>query len=279
MVSLYFRICKNTDIVFGERTSILFCAEIWYYLRMSTVKLSVIIPSYNEENRLPKTLKAVDGYLRGQSYEYEILVVNAGSIDRTKELVQSMMREVQNLNVMDVENRGKGYAVREGMLRARGQYRMFMDADNSTSIDQIEKMWPEFQKGFEVIIGSRDMKGAKIAVFQPWWRRTLGNIFNLVVQTLSGLWGMWDTQCGFKGFDEKAAQEIFARCTINQWAFDVEVLVIAKKLGYKVMEIPVTWVNDKESKVRLKGMVKMLLEVLQISMNNMSGKYNASRMV
>ena len=251
------------------------CVEICYDLRMSTVKLSMIIPAYNEENRLPKTLKAVDEYVRGQSYTYEILVVNAGSTDRTKELVQSMMREVRNLNIMDVENRGKGYAVREGMLRARGQYRMFMDADNSTSIDHIEKMWPEFEKGFQVVIGSRDTKGARVAVSQPWWRRTLGNIFNVIVQTLSGLRGMWDTQCGFKGFDEKAAQEIFARCTIDQWAFDVEVLVIAKKLGYKIMEIPVLWVNDKESKVRLKGMIQMLLEVLQISLNNIRGKYRS----
>ena len=242
---------------------------------MVDVKLSVIIPSYNEENRLPKTLKAVDAYLSKQSYEYEILVVNAGSTDRTKEVVQNAMLKVRNLNIMDVENRGKGYAVREGMLRARGQYRMFMDADNSTSIDQVGKMWAEFEKGFEVVIGSRDMKGAQIAVRQSLWRQMLGNIFNLIVQTLSGLWGMWDTQCGFKGFEAKAAQTIFSRATIDQWAFDVEVLVIARKLGYKIKEIPVTWANDKESKVRLKGMVKMLLEVLQISINNLMGKYRS----
>ena len=244
---------------------------------MAEVKLSVIIPAYNEENRLPKTLKAVDAYLSKQSYEYEILVVNAGSTDRTEEAVQNAMREVQHLNIMDVENRGKGYAVREGMLKARGQYRMFMDADNSTSIDQVGKMWPEFEKGFELVIGSRDMKGAQIAVRQSLWRQMLGNIFNLVVQTLSGLWGFWDTQCGFKGFSAKAAQEIFTRCTVDQWAFDVEVLVIAKKFGYQIREIPVTWENDPESKVRLKGMVKMLLEVLQITTNNIMGKYKASR--
>ncbi|HEY4509779.1 MAG TPA: dolichyl-phosphate beta-glucosyltransferase [Candidatus Paceibacterota bacterium] len=237
------------------------------------IKLSVIIPVYNEENRLPKTLKAVDEYLRTQSYKYEILVVNAGSTDRTKELVETAMREMQNLSILNRKNRGKGYAVREGMLAARGQYRMFMDADNSTSIDQVSKMWPEFEKGADVVIGSRDIKDAQIAVSQPLWRQTLGNVFNLIVQTLSGLWGMWDTQCGFKGFSAAAAQEIFARCTIDQWAFDVEVLVIAKKSGYKIKEIPVTWINDKESKVRLKGMVKMLLEVLQISINNLMGKY------
>lgn len=242
---------------------------------MAEVKLSVIIPAYNEENRLSKTLKAIDEYLRRQSYEYEILVVNAGSTDRTKEVAQSAMRTVRNLNIMDVENRGKGYAVREGMFRARGEYRIFMDADNSTSIDQIEKMWPEFKRGYDVVIGSRDIKGAQIAVSQSWWRQTLGNIFNLMVQTLSGLWGIWDTQCGFKGFGTKAAQEIFARGTIDQWAFDVEVLVIARKFGYRIKEVPIVWRNDPESKVRLKGMVKMLLEVLQITLNNFTGKYNA----
>ena len=105
-----------------------------------------------------------------------------------------------------------------------------------------------------------------IAVRQPWWRQRLGDIFNLAVQILSGLWGIWDTQCGFKGFSASAAQEIFSRAKINRWAFDVEVLVIAKKLGYRIQEVPVTWVNDAQSKVRFSGMVKMLLEVLQISL-------------
>lgn len=240
---------------------------------MVDTKLSVIIPAYNEENRLPKTLKAVDEYLRKQSYEYEVLVVNAGSTDRTKEVVQNATLTVRNLNIMDVENRGKGYAVRQGMLQARGQYRMFMDADNATTVDHVEKMWPEFEKGYDVVIGSRDMKGAVIAVPQVWWRRRLGDVFNLIVQLSSGLWGMWDTQCGFKGFTRKAAEEIFVKCTINRWAFDVEVLMLAKKMGFRIKEVPVTWVNDPYSRVTFSGMVKMLLEVLQISINNLMGKY------
>ena len=178
--------------------------------------------------------------------------------------------------MIDVENRGKGFAVKRGMLAAAGEYRMFMDADNATSIDQVVKMWAEFAKGFHVVIGSRDITGAQIAVSQPWWRRRLGDVFNLIVQSISGLWGIWDTQCGFKGFSAKAAQEIFSCATINRWAFDVEVLVIAKKRGYTIKEMPVTWVNDKDSKVRFFGMVKMLLEVLQIAWNNSIGKYNAS---
>jgi len=247
---------------------------------MAEVKLSVIIPAYNEENRLPKTLRAIDEYLRRQNYGYEILVVSDGSTDRTVEVVKELTQEIKNLRIIEEkENHGKGYVVRKGMLEAKGEYRVFSDADNSTSIDHVERMWPEFEKGFQVVIGSRDIKGAIIVVRQSWWRRKLGDVFNLMVQTFSGLWGIWDTQCGFKGFEAKAAQEIFSRTTINRWAFDVEVLVIAKKLGYGIKEIPVTWINDAQSKVQFSGMVKMLLEVLQISRNNISGKYNASRMV
>ncbi len=242
---------------------------------MSEVKLSVIIPSYNEERRLPKTLKAVNDYLRKQSYEYEVLVVNGGSTDGTERVVKDVMREMPSLKILNTANIGKGDAVRRGMLQAQGQFRVFMDADNSTSIDEVEKMWPEFEKGLKIVIGSRDVAGAQIAVSQPLWRRKLGDIFNLIVQVLSGLWGIWDTQCGFKGFEAKAAQEIFSRSTINQWAFDVEVLVIAKKLAYKIAEVPITWKNDPESKVKFSGMVKMLMEVLQISLNKIQGKYRS----
>ncbi|MBI2098322.1 MAG: glycosyltransferase family 2 protein [Candidatus Wildermuthbacteria bacterium] len=247
---------------------------------MAEVKLSVVIPVYNEENRLPRTLRDVDAYLRKQDYEYEIIVVNDGSRDRTAEVTNALAREIANLRLVNNQkNRGKGYAVRQGMLEAKGAYRVFSDADNSTSITHVGRMWPEFEKGFDVVIGSRDTKGAVIAVRQPWWRRRLGDVFNLVVQLLSGLWGIWDTQCGFKGFSARAAQEIFSRAKINRWAFDVEVLVIAKKLGYQIKEVPVTWVNDRQSKVRLSGMAKMLLDVLQISMNNVMNRYSGFRTI
>ena len=242
---------------------------------MGEVKLSVIIPAYNEERRLPKTLDALDEYLKKQDYSYEILVVSDGSQDRTVEVAQELTQKIQNLRVIaQKENHGKGYAVRKGMIEAKGAYRVFLDADNATSIDHVEKLWPEFKKGHEVVIGSRDIKGAEIAVRQAWWRQRLGDVFNLIVQVLSGLWGIWDTQCGFKGFSANAAQKIFSRCVIDRWAFDVEVLVIAKKFGFSIKEIPVRWVNDKESKVTFSGMVKMLLEVLQIAVNNIVGKYH-----
>lgn len=238
------------------------------------IYISIIIPAYNEERRLSKTLEKVDEYLKKQSFSYEIIVVSDGSKDKTSQVVKDLIPRIQNLRLIDnKENHGKGYVVRQGMLDAKGEYRLFTDADNSTSIDQIEKMLPEFEKGFKVIIGSRDIKGAVIATPQSWIRRRLGDIFNLIVQVISGLWGIWDTQCGFKGFTSRAVEDIFPKCKIDRWAFDVEILVISKKLGYKIKEIPVTWVNDPESKVKLKGMIKMLFEVFQIRWNVITKRY------
>lgn len=240
---------------------------------MLEIRLSVIIPSYNEEQRLPRTLKMVDEYLKKQAYKYEILVVNGGSTDRTEGVVKAAMAEVQNLRIVNIAGRGKGYAVRQGMLNTKGDYRVFMDADNSTSLNQVEKMWPQFERGCDVVIGSRDIAGAVIAVSQPWWRRRLGDIFNIIVQIVSGLWGIWDTQCGFKGFSMKAAEAIFSKAVINGWAFDVEALLLAKKFKYSIAEIPVTWINDPYSKVKLKGMITMLLEVFITRWNFLIGKY------
>lgn len=238
------------------------------------IYISIIIPAYNEEKRLSRTLEKVDEYLKKQSFSYEIIVVSDGSKDKTSQVVKDLIPRIQNLRLIDnKENHGKGYVVRQGMLDAKGEYRLFTDADNSTSIDQIEKMLPEFEKGFKVVIGSRDIKGAVIATPQSWIRRRLGDIFNLIVQVISGLWGIWDTQCGFKGFTSRAVEDIFPKCKIDRWAFDVEILVISKKLGYKIKEIPVTWVNDPESKVKLKGMIKMLFEVFQIRWNVITKRY------
>lgn len=242
---------------------------------MENIFLSVIIPAYNEEKRLPKTLDEIDKYLSQQSYHYEIIVVNDGSKDKTAQVTRNLIPKIKNLKLIDnKKNNGKGYVVRQGMLKAQGDFRLFTDADNSTSIDQIEKMWPEFKKGYDIVIGSRDIKGAVIAVPQPWWRRQLGNIFNLVVQLISGLWGIWDTQCGFKGFTAQAAKDIFSKAAINGFGFDVEILVLAKKMGYKFKEIPVVWINAPDSRVTFKSMAKMLIEVFQIKVNLILGKYD-----
>ena len=253
--------------------SIIHCTQFLCYTIV--MYISIIIPAYNEEKRIENTLKEIDKYLSRQNFDYEILVVNDGSKDKTTEVVRDLVPWIKHLRLINnKENHGKGYVVRQGMLAAKGEYRIFTDADNSTSINQIEKMMPEFKNGYEVVIGSRDIKGAVIAVPQPWWRIMLGNIFNLIVQVVSGLWGIWDTQCGFKGFTAQAAEDIFSKCKINRFAFDVEVLVLAKKMGYKIKEIPVTWINSPESKVRFKSMIKMLLEVFQIRWNIIRRRYD-----
>jgi len=240
--------------------------------------LSIIIPSYNEEKRLPKTLLDMDRYLRKQDYEYEIIVVNDGSKDRTAEAVEDLKPKIKNLKLIDnKENHGKGFVVRQGLLEAKGKIRLFSDADNSTSIDQVEKVFPWIEKGFDIVIGSRDVKGAVLDPPQSLLRITMGNIFNLMVQVLVGLWGIWDTQCGFKAFSAKAAEDILPRCRIDRWAFDPEILIIGKKLGYKIKEVPVVWRNDPDSKVKFKGMVRMAFDLLKIKWNLITNQYGLKK--
>ncbi len=247
---------------------------------MNKVYLSVIIPAYNEESRLEKTLQEIHAYLKLQPYLYEIIVVNDGSKDRTAEVVNELVRDpdsvIQNLRLIDNKNNhGKGYAVRQGMLEASGEYRLFTDADNSVSIDQIEKIWPVLKQGCEVVIGSRTIKGSVIDPPQLWPRRLVGKAGNLAIQTIGGLGGIWDSQCGFKCFTQNSAQAIFSKTSIDGWGFDVEALVVAKKLGYQIKEIPMVWKNDFRSTVKCSGVIKTLFEILQIRRNLIINKYKA----
>jgi len=236
--------------------------------------LSVIIPAYNEEKRLPKTLTEIDKYLSKQDYDYEIIVVNGGSTDKTAQIAENLKLKIANLKLIDnKENRGKGYVVRQGMLAAKGDYRVFTDADNSTSIDQVEKMWPEFEKGFDVVIGSRDIKGAILDPPQPLQRRFTGEAFKLFRKIVIGFWGIQDTQCGFKGFTKEVVEKVFPKCVIDRFAFDPELLVLSQRQGYKIKEIPVYWKNDLESKVKLKSMIDMGIDLLRIRWNAITRKY------
>lgn len=236
--------------------------------------LSVIIPAYNEEKRITKTLAKIDRYLKSQKYQYEIIVISDGSKDNTAEAVRNLIPEINNLKLIDnKENHGKGFVVRQAMLEGKGEIRLFTDADNSTSIDQIEKMIPFFSQGYGIVIGSRDIKGAVLNPPQPFYRRALGNVFNVFTQASVGLWGIWDTQCGFKALNSKATEDILPKCRIDRFAFDPEILKIGRKMGYKIKEVPVTWSNDLASTVGLKSMFKMALDLLRIRMNLITGKY------
>ena len=236
--------------------------------------LSVIIPAYNEERRLPKTLSEIGKYLKKQKYLYEIIVVSDGSKDRTADVVRSLQPKIANLKLIDnKENHGKGYVVRQALLEAKGDIRLFTDADNSTSLDQVEKMFPYFTEGYDIVIGSRDIKGAVLSPPQPMHRRLMGDIFNVMTQIIVGLWGISDTQCGFKALSAKAAKNILPKCQIDRWAFDPEILKIGRKMKYKIKEVPITWKNDLESKVKLRSTIKMGLDLFKIRWNSIIGKY------
>lgn len=240
---------------------------------MSRPYLSIIIPAYNEAKRLSITLIDIDKHLAKVDYAYEILVVNDGSKDNTAEIAQKMSASIKNLKVVDNHvNRGKGAVVRDGMLIAQGNYRLFMDADNATTVDHFDKMIEHFKAGADVVIGSRAVKGAKLDPPEPIYRQIPGKMGNLFIQALL-LPGIWDTQCGFKAFSDRAAEEIFSMMKITGWGFDVECLALAKELGYKIQEIPVHWVNAEGSHVGISAYLKVLIETLKIRLWLWGRKY------
>ncbi len=236
------------------------------------VYLSIIIPAYNEERRVVKTVRSVHDFLARQGYTYEIIIVNDGSRDLTVNRVRQLMNEIPHLILINnTINRGKGYAVHCGMRAATGDVRLFMDADNSTRIEELDKALPLIRED-SIVIASRRMKGATIAIHQPWYRDFLGGIFRAIVKIVVPV-GVTDSQTGFKVFSRTAAEIIFSRQTIHRWAFDVELLVIARTHHIAIHEIPITWMNDAESHVTLRGMVGMLKELITIRWHMWCDKY------
>lgn len=241
---------------------------------MNNPYLSIIIPAYNEEKRISNILDALEKYFSGNDFFYEVIVVDDGSIDQTKNIVNNYRDKLKNLRIVSHSpNRGKGYAIKQGMLASTGDYSLFTDADNSTPFEEINKLLQWIEKGYDVVIGSRYLDDSNIVIKQSFYRRSLGRVANLIIQVLA-VWGIKDTQCGFKCFSRKASQEIFSRQTINGWGFDFETLAIAKKLGYQIKEVPVSWYNVEGSRVRpIKGALKTLIELLEIKWNLVRGKY------
>jgi dolichyl-phosphate beta-glucosyltransferase len=235
--------------------------------------LSIIIPAYNEEKRIGKTIFAINEYLQKQNYPYEIIIVDDGSKDSTVELVKNLKEKVKNLRVIDnKKNHGKGYVVRQGIMEAKGEYRLFMDADNATTVDQVENLLPFFKDGYDVVIGDRDLKESEIKKHQSRFKEILGDMGNILIQTLA-VPGIKDTQCGFKCFSTKFAEKIFPKLKVDRWGFDIEILALARKFGYKIKTVPVVWINDEESKVSMSGYIDTLKELFQIKWNLISGKY------
>ena len=240
-----------------------------------TRSISIVIPAYNEQARLPETLRRVERYLQESGWDFhEILVVDDGSTDLTADAAISFASSNSNIRVLrNSENRGKGFSVRHGMLEARGEWRLFSDADLSTPIEELEKLWRAVAQGKDqVAIGSRAIDRSLIGIHQPGYRETLGRIFNLVMRIATGL-PIADTQCGFKLFHRNVAEEVFPRQKQERFGFDAEVLYIAARRGYGIAEIPVRWNHVEGSKVGMLTGLHAFVELLGIRVNSLRGKY------
>jgi len=238
-------------------------------------RLSIVIPAYNESARIDGTLSRVMWCVEERGWDAEVLVVDDGSTDDTPVIVQKWMRRYPRLHmVRNPGNRGKGYSVRNGLLQSAGEIVMFTDADLSSPIEEAELLIAALEEGADVAIGSRWLDRQKQTIHQPLYRRFFGRCFNKVTRWVMGL-PFKDTQCGFKAFKHDAAQTIFRLQTIERWGFDPEILFIARKLKYKIVEVPVTWGHDARSRLSyLKDGMKMLEDMARIRGNWMRGRYD-----
>jgi dolichyl-phosphate beta-glucosyltransferase len=238
--------------------------------------ISIVIPAYNEEQRLPTTLRSIADYFAARDFpSWEVIVVNDGSSDATLAVADQFRAQYPQLRVLDNPgNRGKGYSVRRGMLEAQGEWILFTDSDLSAPIVELDKLIAAADReNAGIAIGSRAMDRKLIAVHQSWFRETAGRIFNLLMRAATGL-PFADTQCGFKLFERKAAQQIFRRQRIERWGFDAEVLFIARRLGYKTIEVPVRWSHTAGTKVSMfRDSANMFLDLFRIRGNQLKGLY------
>jgi len=235
--------------------------------------LSVIIPAFNEAARIAETIIDIDQYLQAQDFDYEIIVVNDGSSDNTSDIVNRLTQNITALRLIEnPENKGKGNAIRRGMLEAEGSTRLFMDADNSARIDQIAKLHPYLAEGYPIVIGSRAQKGARITVRQPWHRVLIGKLGNKLVRIVA-VPGIKDTQCGFKVFTRHAVEQIFPKMVIDGWGFDIEALVIARRYNLPVKEVGIEWASHPESFFKPADYFRVMREMSIIRWNALWGKY------
>jgi dolichyl-phosphate beta-glucosyltransferase len=235
---------------------------------------SIVIPAFNESARIPATLKEVVSCVRENGWSAEVIVVNDGSTDSTAEVVLAFARTAPEVRLVENPgNRGKGYSVRSGMLQALGEVVMFTDADLSAPMDEAERLFAAIAAGADIAIGSRWLEKGRQTHRQPLYRQFFGRCFNAVTRGVMGL-HFADTQCGFKAFTRAAAQTVFQLQTIERWGFDPEILFIALKCGYRVVEVPVSWAHDERTRMSyLKDGIKMLEEIAIIRWNAFRGRY------
>jgi glycosyltransferase involved in cell wall biosynthesis len=235
---------------------------------------SIVIPAFNEKARIPATLRAVVSCVRERGWDAEVIVVNDGSTDGTAQVVLEFARTAPEVRLIENPgNRGKGYSVRSGLLQALGEVVMFTDADLSSPIEEAERLFAAIAQGADIAIGSRWLEKGRQTHRQPLYRQFFGRCFNAVTRGIMGL-HFADTQCGFKAFTRAAAQTVFQLQTIERWGFDPEILFIAIKCGYRIVEVPVSWGHDERTRMSyLKDGIKMLEEIAVIRWNALRGRY------
>ncbi|MDX1663625.1 MAG: glycosyltransferase family 2 protein [Candidatus Promineifilaceae bacterium] len=234
--------------------------------------LSIIVPAYNEGARLPTTLPQIAAFLLDQPYEAEVVVVDNNSSDNTDAIAQEFAGEFPFIRVLCEPVQGKGAAVRTGMLAAQGEFLFIADADLSMPIEEVNKFLPPILEGYDVAIASREAPGA-VRYDEPEYRHLMGRIFNFIVRKLA-VPGFQDTQAGFKCFRRSVAADLFSSQTLNGWAFDVEVLYLALKRGYDVVEVPIHWYYRESSRIHpIRDAISMVREVLRIRINDWQGRY------
>lgn len=247
---------------------------------METRTYTIIIPAYNERERITSTLDKVLAYIASERWRAEIVVVNDGSRDDTAEIVTQYAQSNPAVRLIENPgNRGKGYSVRNGVLHALGDVLLFTDADLSSPIYEATKLFNAIDNGADLAIGSRWLRSELQTEKQPLYRQLFGRIFNLLLRGILGL-NYKDTQCGFKAFTREAATNIFTRQKIDRWGFDPEILFLANRLKYRVEEVPVEWAHDSRSKINpLLDGFKMFLELLRIRWNSLTGSYDRAASV
>ena len=235
----------------------------------------MVVPAFDEAARIGPALASIGAYLDRQPWTGEIIVVLDGCRDATSDVVRRVAAARHDLRVLDNDvNRGKGYSVRRGMLEGRGARLLFTDADLSTPIAETDRLLARLEAGFDVAIGSRALRDSVIRVRQPWWREGMGRLFNVAVRA-ARLADIRDTQCGFKAFTREAGRRIFERQQLDRFAFDVEILWIARRLGCRVAEVPVAWENDRQSRVHpVRDSARMLRDLARIRLNAWRGRYD-----
>jgi dolichyl-phosphate beta-glucosyltransferase len=239
-----------------------------------TVHLSVVIPAFNEVARIAPTIRDVVAYLDAQPFDSEVLVVSDGSDDGTDEEVTRAAAHRAYVSVLNNGvNRGKGFSVLRGVLESRGRFILFSDADGSMPIAQVERLLTALAGGHDVAIGSRAVPGAHVRGGVTWWRRAMGRGFNALVQQLA-LPGIQDSQCGFKCFTRDVARQVFPRQRLERFGFDVEILWVARKLGYSIAEVPITCIDRPGSKIRvLRDSLGMVMDLFRVRLHDAAGHY------